>query len=180
MSKRLNPMPSRGQVIGTRPRNRPRAGDRAHLVIQLRPADAPAVIAETDELDGVRVGGRVAAVRRSIDGVPSFVLGVRRPQGRRALGPPATGKPRPAGRSTRRRTVGPGFPGYRPILPGALGGRYSDILCRPAPCRKGGLSTSSSTNLSTRTGVRRTSVRNVPQSRSGALVEAAARRGKVR
>ena len=43
----------------------------AHLVIQLRPADTSAAVAEPDELDASGSGVAAAAVRGSIDGVPS-------------------------------------------------------------------------------------------------------------
>ena len=76
MSNRLKPTPMPAEVVGAVATEQAAAGDGAHLVVQLRPADPAAVVAEPDELDRVRVRG--APWRRcaeSIDGVPSLQSG---------------------------------------------------------------------------------------------------------
>jgi hypothetical protein len=45
-----------GEVVDAEAPEQPAAGDGAHLVIELRPAHASAAVAETHELDRVRVG----------------------------------------------------------------------------------------------------------------------------
>ena len=55
MSKRLKPIPWAGEVVRHEASKQAARGDGAHLVIELRPAHASAAVAETDELDRVRV-----------------------------------------------------------------------------------------------------------------------------
>ena len=57
MSNRLNPMPEPGEVVRVVAAEQTATRHRAHLVVQLRPANASAAVAEPHELDGVRVWG---------------------------------------------------------------------------------------------------------------------------
>ena len=145
-------MPIAGQVVRVIAAEQAAARDGAHLVIQLRPADASAAVAEPHEFDRVRVGVAEAAVRGSIDGVPpSLPLA----GGDEPAWSAASRNMARAGRTGRSggRTWASGRPAAPPLrgrLPVSGHGRP----VRAAP--EGGLSTTSSTKLSTRTGVHRT------------------------
>ena len=78
MSKRLNPIPMRGEVVGAEPAEQPASCDGAHLVIELRPAHASAAVAETDEVGRVRVGdSRGGGVVGPSMASPPFMPGAR-------------------------------------------------------------------------------------------------------
>ncbi len=62
-----------GEVVRVVATEQAAARDGAHLVVQLRPADASAAVAEPDEFDRRPGPGlAVAALRGSIDGMPPF------------------------------------------------------------------------------------------------------------
>ena len=92
----------RGELVDHETPEQAARGDGAHLVIQLRPAHASAAVAETDELDRVRVGdSRGGGDVDPSMACPPFGLGVRRPARADARSVvPATAKPGRPGRST--------------------------------------------------------------------------------
>ena len=55
MSKRLNPITDTGEVVRVIAAEQAPPRNGAHLVVQLRPADPAAAVAEPDELDRVRI-----------------------------------------------------------------------------------------------------------------------------
>ena len=75
MASSVKPIPCVARVVSAPAPEQASPGDPAHLVIQLRPPDLPSVVAEADELDGIRrerKGRRWARDHRSLT---SWALG---------------------------------------------------------------------------------------------------------
>ena len=133
-------MPSPAQVVRPVAAEEAATGDRAHLVVQLRPADTSTAVAEPHELDARR--GLGASGRRcvgSIDGVPSSPVEHARADWSGERTGQYEAQPDRFGLTARRRTWRPESSGsrrwdVRPI-------RWAPIVGRSPAGPEGGLST---------------------------------------